>query len=122
MPSRTAVRPAPSPFKPHTAAPAWLRVVVLVLTGLYLFCVFSRESGDTDMWWHLAAGKYIWHNHRLPVPDPFSFTTDVGKPSYAGELRTRHFNLTHEWGMQLIYYLVQSSLGFPGLVLFRSFL
>jgi hypothetical protein len=44
----------------------------------------------------------------------------MGTPVYAGELTTRHFNLTHEWGMELIYYLVLSRTGFPGLVLFRT--
>jgi hypothetical protein len=92
------------------------------LTGILLLTTFSRESGDSDTWWHLATGKYIWQNHRLPVPDPFSFTTDTGTPVYPGELTTRHFNLTHEWGMELSYYLVQASTGFAGLVLFRTFL
>jgi hypothetical protein len=27
---------------------------------------------------------------------------------FAGELTTRHFNFKHEWGMELIYYLVLS--------------
>ena len=122
MRSRTATRPAPAPVKPPRPAPAWLRPLVLALTGLFLLCAFSRESADPDTWWHLAAGKYIWQNHRLPVPDPFAFTTDMGTPVYSGELTTRHFNLTHEWGMELIYYLVQSATGFAGLVLFRTLL
>src|SRR5690348_2852083 len=105
MRSRTATRPAPVPVKPPPRpAPAWLRPLVLALTACFLLCAFSRESADTDTWWHLATGKYIWQNHRLPVPDPFAFTTDMGSPVYSGELTTRHFNLTHEWGMELIYY------------------
>lgn len=27
---------------------------------------------------------------------------------FAGEVTTRHFNFRHEWGMELIYYLVLS--------------
>ena len=94
----------------------------MVLAAIYFMSVFSGASGDSDMWWHLAAGKYIWQNHRLPVPDPFAYTTDMGTPVYAGELTTRHFNLTHEWGMELIYYLVQVAAGFPGLILLRALL
>ena len=35
-------------------------------------------------------------------------------PGFAGELTPRHFNLTHEWGMELIYYLVLSRTDFQG--------
>jgi hypothetical protein len=65
------------------------------LAALFLLALSSTEVGDSDTWWHLATGKYIWQNPRLPVPEPFSYTTDRGKP--------RDFNLTHEWGMQLIF-------------------
>jgi hypothetical protein len=92
------------------------------LTALFLLAFFSTEAADSDTWWQLAAGKYIWQNHRLPVPDPFSYTTDVGNPLYPGELVTRHFNLTHEWGMQLILYMAEAIGGIGGLVLLRSFL
>src|SRR5579871_3093113 len=122
MRSRTATRPAPPPVKPARPAPAWVRPVILALTGVLLLCVFSREVADSDTWWHLAVGRYIWQHHQLPVPDPFSFSTDTGTPVYPGELTTRHFNLTHEWGMELIYYLVQASTGFAGLVLLRTLL
>jgi hypothetical protein len=124
MRSRTATRldPAPAPAQPIRATPPWVRPLILGLTALYLLCRFSGEAGDSDMWWHLTAGKYILQNHRLPVPDPFSFTTNMGTPAYGGELTTRHFNLTHEWGMEVIYYLVQSTAGFGGLVLFRTLL
>lgn len=122
MRSRAAARPAPVAAKPRAAAPSWLRPLILALTGVFLLCSFSGEAKDSDMWWHLATGKYIWQNHRLPVPDPFSFTTDMGTPVYPGELTTRHFNLTHEWGMELIYYVLQAYTGFGGLILFRAML
>jgi len=125
MRQRSATRSAPAVAKsqpPVRVAPHWLRVALVVLAGIYLATQFTHEAGDSDLWWHLAAGKYIWQNHRLPVPDPFSYTTNLGAPVYQGELTTRHFNLTHEWGMELIYYLVQSGLGFPGLILFRALL
>jgi hypothetical protein len=129
MRSRTVSKPAPSVLKapapiskPLRPAPSWLRPVLLILMGILLFCVLTVEVSDTDTWWHLASGRYIWQNHHLPVPDPFSFTTDMGKPVYPGELTTRHFNLTHEWGMQVIFYLLQKSTGFGGLVLFRALL
>ena len=122
MRSRTAAKPAPPNPKPRLVAPPWLRPLVVCLLGVFVLCLLSIRVSDTDTWWHLTAGKYIWQNHRLPVPDPFSFTTDMGKPLYPGELITRHFNLTHEWGMQVIFYLVEAASGIGGLVLFRTLL
>ena len=55
-----------------------------------------------------------WAAPPSPFPDPSSYTTDMGTPGFAGELTTRHFNLTHEWGMELIYYLVLSRTDFQG--------
>src|SRR5215469_9574864 len=119
MPSRAvSSRVAPAP-KQQFAVPGWLRPWVVGLTAVFLLALFSTEAADTDTWWHLAAGKYIFQNHRLPVPDPFSYTTDLGKP-LPGELVTRHFNLTHEWGTQLIFYIVQAIGGTGGLVLLRA--
>lgn len=112
-------RVAPAP-KQQFEAPRWLRPCLMGLTALSLLAFFSTEAADTDTWWNLAAGKYIWQNHRLPVPDPFSYTTDMSKPLYPGELVTRHFNLTHEWGMQLIRYMAEAIGGIGGLVLLRS--
>src|SRR5258708_39218703 len=58
----------------------------------------------------------------LPVPDPFSFTTNLGKPMYVGEEKVRYFNLTHEWLAQVIWYAIYRVTGFPGIVLFKTFL
>src|ERR1700730_4635128 len=112
-------RTAPLPRR-QRAAPAWLRPLIRALLGFGLLGLFSSAAVDPDTWWHLAAGKYIWQNHKLPVPDPFSYTTDLGQPSYNGELQTRHFNLTHEWGMELVLYLAYAMGGFPGMILLRA--
>jgi hypothetical protein len=81
---------------------------------------FSPESYDSDYWWHLKTGQYIVETHTLPVPDPFAFTTAGAVPAYAGEAITRHFNLTHEWLAQVLFYLVWRATGFGGVVLFRA--
>src|ERR1039458_6349540 len=41
---------------------------------------------------------------------------------YPGEPLTRHFNLTHEWLAQVVFYLVWRIAGFGGVVLFRALL
>ncbi len=58
----------------------------------------------------------------LPLPDIYSYTTDLGDESYPGEERVRRFNLTHEWLAQAALYMVYSLAGFPGVVLCRALL
>ena len=82
--------------------------------------LFSTEVSGYDTWWHLKTGDYIAHVHALPVPDPFSYTTNLGKPAYPGEEQVRHFNLTHEWLAQVILYEIYTAAGAPGLVLFKA--
>ena len=132
-PSTSRVRPAqvsaraangPGSFtwlKSPAAAPAWVRVLLVAIGALFLLYVFSPAVGDTDTWWHLKTGEYMWQHHRLPVPDPFSFTTYMGKPVYPGEEVTRYFNLTHEWLAQVFLYGSYAAGGFRGLVLMRAF-
>jgi hypothetical protein len=120
MPPRRVNRPAPVVKQERAAAPRWLRPAVLALSAFLLMGWFSAEVNDTDTWWHLKTGQYIWQNHALPVPDPFAYTTYLGKPAYPGEGATRDFNLAHEWLAQIILYLVYAAGGFPGLVLFRA--
>jgi MFS family permease len=126
MPTRPAprahtVQKAPSPSPPKVA-PRWLRPLVLVLAAVLLIGMFSRPFGHSDAWWHLKTGQYIVETHKLPVPDPFSFTTASSRLTYPGEEQIRHFNLTHEWLSQVVFYLVYSVGGFGGVVLMRALL
>jgi hypothetical protein len=83
---------------------------------------FSAPVSDPDFWWHLETGRYVWEQHRLPLPDPFAYTTAGAPPAYPGEPRVQHFNLTHEWLAQVGLYLVWSAAGFAGVVLARALL
>src|ERR1051326_7496018 len=125
MPPRPA-KPSPAstvkPIAPSTpiAPPSWLRTVILVLAAIFLIGAFSRELNDTDTWWHLKTGQYILQQHKLPIPDPFAWTTYLGKASYPGEEITRYFNLTHEWLSQSLLYGSYALGGFTGLILMRA--
>src|SRR6204780_152871 len=134
MPPRSANRPAkaaapsapPAPARGEAiapiVAPPWLRPAVLALAAALLFIWFSPEVAYSDTWWHLKTGQYILQTHKLPVPDPFSFTTATAGSAYPAEETVRHFNLTHEWLAQIIFYLVYAAGGFAGIVVFRSLL
>jgi hypothetical protein len=105
---------------PAPSSPRWIIPLGTVLATIFLVGTFSGEIFDPDFWWHLKSGQYILQQHRLPLPDPFSYTTTGAKPGYPGEEQTRQFNLTHEWLAQAGMYLVYAVGGFPALVLLRA--
>ncbi len=100
----------------------WFQPALLAIAALALLSLFSREISDFDFWWTLKSGQYIAQMHRLPVPDPFAFTTPMAHDAYAGESIVRRFNLTFEWLAQLVFYGVYCVSGFGGIVLFRALL
>lgn len=116
--------PPPAPAAPSLLSlpvPHWTRWVLFALAALLLISVFTSESADSDTWWHLKTGQYIVQQHKLPAPDPFAWTTYLGKASYPGEEKTRYFNLTHEWLAQVMFYAAYAAKGFTGLILLRAF-
>jgi len=106
--------------EPRLAYSRWFPAIAAVLAVVMWMSWFSPEIYDTDFWWHLKTGQYIVENRALPVPDPFAFTTANAGEAYPGEALTRHFNLTHEWLAQVLFYTVWWAAGFGGVVLFRA--
>ncbi|MGA7234431.1 MAG: hypothetical protein WBY44_02050 [Bryobacteraceae bacterium] len=102
--------------------PTWFRPALLVVAAVALLALFTREISDFDFWWTLESGRYIAETHRMPVPDPFAFTTPLAHDAYAGEAVVRRFNLTFEWLAQLIFFGVYRAGGFGAIVLFRGLL
>lgn len=71
------------------------------------FWAVMNAPADYDYWWHLADGRFIAQRHRLPVPDPFSFTAE-------GRRWT-----AHEWLLELVMYRLHLAFGVAGpLILF----
>lgn len=122
MPRSSHARVAAAPPKEvrPAAAPQWLRWTVLALAAALLVFYFCGDVSDTDTWWHLKTGQYIVQQHKLPVPDPFAYTTYMWKPAYAGEEVTRYFNLTHEWLAQAFLYSIYAAGGFAAMVFVRA--
>ena len=117
--SAPAVLTAPvAPSEYHD--PRWLRRLLVILAAICLMGILSTEVAGYDTWWHLKTGQYIAQFHALPVPDPFSYTSNLGKPAYPGEEQVRHFNLTHEWLAQIALFEIYAAFGAAGLVLFKA--
>jgi hypothetical protein len=115
-------RPAAAQPGRNPTTARWHKVILLALAAVLWMGWFSPEIYDSDFWWHLKTGQYIVEKHELPVPDPFAFTTAGAVSTYPGEPLTRHFNLTHEWLAQVVFFLVWRIAGFGGVVLFRAVL
>jgi hypothetical protein len=70
-----------------------------------ILLVSHRLIADGDPLWALATGKWIVVHRAVPRVDPFSWTA-LGMPWVA-----------HEWGYDLLMYLLASRLGYYGLML-----
>ena len=103
-------------------SPRRLGLLLAALAGILCLGLLSPEIRDSDFWWHSRTGQYIVEARSLPVPDPFAYTTAAAPLAYRGEDAVRHFNLTHEWLAQALFYAAYRTAGFPGVVILRALL
>jgi hypothetical protein len=82
------------------------RLLFLVFLG-FLFVVSARPLVDTDLWWHLANGRYILA-HGVPAQDAYSYTA-VG-----------HVWVVHEWLADVVFFVVHQASGMLGLILLSA--
>ena len=74
----------------------------ILLVTLLSFGLSFAFPPDYNYWWHLADGRYMVLFHRLPVPDPFSFT-EAGQRWIA-----------QEWLGELALYIPYRIAGYVG--------
>ncbi len=67
-----------------------------------------KPLGDYDGWWHLAAGRYIVEQGRIPHVDPFSYT-----------MAGREW-IMHEWGWELLLFGIYTRGGPLGALLLKA--
>jgi hypothetical protein len=93
------------------ATPAWEQAALAALlagAGVFVVLVRGRSGWDQDIWWHLAAGRWITDHRAVPATDPFSQFGD-GKPWVA-----------YSWLFEVIVYGAYQALGLRGIVLFAA--
>jgi hypothetical protein len=100
---RSSQPPSPRPAAvpaPVTATP--LETAFWALAGLLTFWPFGfTVLQGSDLWWHLAAGRWMAEHRAVPRVDPFSFTR-FGEPWHH-----------HEWLSGVVYELWGRLFGGP---------
>lgn len=82
------------------------------LLGLFLVLVFMASSykisGDDDLFWHLATGRYIVENKVVPDKDVF------------GHITSGTEWIPFEWGWDILTYGLYNIGGYNAILVFRS--
>jgi len=96
---------------PVAPPPRWLKVAEqaapalwLVATAALLWSLMFHFLLNSDIWFHLAAGREIWAGRSIPAADHWSFTAS-GRPWH-----------NHEWLADLLFYAWSRLLGIDSLV------
>jgi hypothetical protein len=98
--------------KPSPKTPDWSRILlglIFLLPAVLVFLLVYFPETDTDLWWHLAAGRQMVRSHGLLWVDPFS-TSSGGQAWTNGH-----------WLFQLLVLLLYSAWGLAGLVAGKAF-
>lgn len=89
----------------------YFNYLMLLCFALFL-CYFTtfKITGDDDVFWHLATGRYILQTHNVPSTDIFGYMTQGQQW------------MPFEWGWDVLTYSVYSFSGFTGLSILRTVL
>ena len=86
------------------------RKLIFLITILSVFAMAARFSVDSDTWWHLRAGQWIWEKKSIPRVDHFSYTQRGEAWHYPG------------WIWEVIMLGIYSQFGAGGLNLMTAFI
>jgi hypothetical protein len=96
---------APAPVSVELSPEPRSVFVLWVLAALLTFWSFGFTTMmGSDLWWHLASGRWIWETRTLNFKDPWSFTHH-GQPW-----------MSHEWLSDVIFQAWSSVYGMATLV------
>lgn len=99
----------------------FFRFIFLALIFIFIFALFSVEIRDSDFWWHLKTGEYIYKTGSIPTTDPFAFTS-LAKDPINPESKRIKFILTQYWLAQVVFYWVYNLFNFQGIIFLRAFI
>lgn len=87
-----------------------LYAVLLILAGLLFQLTFPIALTDSDMWYHMDAGRFFWQQGRIPDNAFFSFIAPE-----------REF-VNYYWGFQALVARIYEFTGYQGLIVLRALL
>lgn len=90
--------------------PLQLNRFMFFLVFILVFAMASRTPLDSDMWWHIRAGKEMVQHHTILTRDFFSYT------------RFGEEWINHSWLSQIVLFLTFDQGKYLGLALFTSIL
>jgi len=93
----------------------WVLTALVVLFFASLFGALTVSSFDSEFWWHLAFGRWMWEHGALLSADPFDFTSVIFGSS--GQVR---YQLTMYWLAQVLLYGSYLLAGLKGAFLLRA--
>jgi tetratricopeptide (TPR) repeat protein len=81
------------------------------LIGIFIIQLFLPiTAGDTDMWYHLSDGRYMWETGTIP-------------DRYFGSFTMQSITwIDHFWAFQGLIYMIHEIAGYWGLLILRSLL
>ena len=103
---RGVPEPVPAPFVP-LSHPAWMAALAVAIVCVLLSVTF--EVYEKDFWQHLAVGRAIWHEHRVPTTQLWTWPT-YGAP-----------DVNSSWGFRALLWPLWQAGGVGGLFAWRWF-
>ncbi len=102
--------PAPGNLAAPRRARAGERIdlVLAALMGTLAFLLGWVELFDSDVWWHVRSGEWILDHRRVPMLDPFTFSS-ANRPW-----------VDLHWGFQVLLAWANALGGVPGMILLAS--
>lgn len=83
--------------------------ILLALFAVFIVLLTTfKISGDDDVFWHLATGRYIIETGTVPSTDVFGFITEGQEW------------MPFEWGWDVITFFIFKAAGYTGLSIFRT--
>ena len=95
----------------RASPPRWLPLLYLLalaVASLAYLLRFPIIRVDTDLWYHLTSGRYLFTQHAIPHESFFSFLTPP-RPM-----------VDYFWLFQAVVYRVFLACNYPGLIVFRA--
>lgn len=95
-------------LKNYAANPVFDYALLACFALFIIFFTTFKISGDDDVFWHLATGKYVMETGHVPSTDIFGYVTQGQEW------------MPFEWGWDVVTYNIYKAFGYTGISVFRT--